>query len=168
MGAKTMERNTATNTIRLGSIFGVTIAVHFTWFVIFALITFSMAGTFAASFPGLPPAAHFLIGLSASLLFFGSVLFHEMAHSLMAIRSGKPVRSITLFVFGGVTEDGKGADRPGEEIRIPLIGPVSGYFLAGVFGGLWLLSRGRAPVIGEVSQWLATVNMILGTFNLLP
>jgi Zn-dependent protease len=74
-----MERNTSTNTFRLGSIFGVTIAVHFTWFVIFGLITFSMAGTFAASFPGLPQAAHLLIGLVASLLFFGSVLFHEMA-----------------------------------------------------------------------------------------
>ncbi|HEY9431912.1 MAG TPA: site-2 protease family protein [Blastocatellia bacterium] len=163
-----MERNTATNTFRLGSIFGITIAVHFTWFVIFALITFSMAGTFAASFPGLPQAAHLLIGLVASLLFFGSVLFHEMAHSLMAIRSGKPVRSITLFIFGGVSEIGKEADRPGEEIRIALIGPVSSYFLAVVFGGVWLLSRGRAPVIGEVSQWLATVNLILGTFNLLP
>ncbi|HEU0179447.1 MAG TPA: site-2 protease family protein [Blastocatellia bacterium] len=163
-----MERNNATNTIRLGSIFGVTIAIHFTWFVIFALITFSMAGTFAASFPGLPPAANFLIGVAASLLFFGSVLFHEMAHSLMAIRSGKPVRSITLFIFGGVSEIGKEADRPGEEIRIALVGPASSYFLAVVFGGLWLLSRGRSPVIGEVSQWLATVNLILGTFNLLP
>jgi Zn-dependent protease/predicted transcriptional regulator len=163
-----MERNTAINTFRLGSIFGVTIAVHFTWFVIFALITFSMAGTFAASFPGLPPAAHFLIGVAASLLFFGSVLFHEMAHSLMAIRSGKPVRSITLFIFGGVSEIGKEAARPGEEIRIALVGPLSSYFLAVVFGGLWLLSRRRAPVIGEVSQWLATVNVILGTFNLLP
>ena len=87
-------------------------------FVIFALITFSMTGTFAASFPGLPPAAHLLIGLGASLLFFGSVLFHEMAHSLMAIRSGKLVRSITLFIFGGVSEIGKESDRPGEEIRI--------------------------------------------------
>jgi Zn-dependent protease len=163
-----MERNTATNTFRLGSIFGVTIAVHFTWFVIFALITFSMTGTFAKSFPGLPHVAHLLIGLVASLLFFGSVLFHEMAHSLMAIRSGKPVRSITLFIFGGVSEIGKEADGPGEEIRIALIGPVSSYFLAAVFGGVWLLSRGRAPVIGEVCQWLATVNLILGTFNLLP
>src|SRR6266498_210747 len=126
MGVKPMERNTTTNTFRLGSIFGVTIAVHFTWFVIFALITFSMTGSFAAS-----------------LLFFGSVLFHEMAHSLMAIRSGKPVRSITLFIFGGVSEIGKEADRPGEEIRIALIGPVSSYFLAVVFGGVWLLSRGR-------------------------
>ena len=63
-----MERNTATNTFRLGSLFGVTIAVHFTWFVIFALITFSMTGTFAASFPGLPRVAHLLIGVVASLL----------------------------------------------------------------------------------------------------
>jgi Zn-dependent protease/predicted transcriptional regulator len=153
-----MERNAVTNTFRLGSIFGVTIAVHFTWFLIFGLITFSMTGTFAASFPSLPLVAHLLIGLAASFLFFGSVLFHEMAHSLMAIRSGKPVRSITLFIFGGVSEIGKEADRPGEEIRIALIGPVSSYFLAVVFGGVWLLSRGRTPV----------VNVILGTFNLLP
>jgi Zn-dependent protease len=163
-----MERNAVTNTFRLGSIFGIAIAVHFTWFVIFALITFSMTVTFAASFPSLPHVAHFLVGVAASLLFFGSVLFHEMAHSLMAIRSGKPVRSITLFIFGGVSEIGEEADRPGEEIRIALIGPVSSYFLAAVFGSVWLLSRGRAPVIGEVSQWLATVNAILGTFNLLP
>src|SRR5262245_65311670 len=100
--------------------------------------------------------------------FFGSVLFHEMAYSLMAIRSGKPVRSITLFIFGGVSEIGKEADRPGEEIRIALIGPLSSYFLAAVFGAVWLLSRGRAPVVGEVSQWLSTINLILGTFNLLP
>jgi Zn-dependent protease/CBS domain-containing protein len=163
-----MERNTATNAFRIGSLFGVTIAVHFTWFVIFALITFSMTVTFAASFPGLSTAAHLLIGLTASLLFFGSVLFHEMAHSLMAMRSGKSVRSITLFIFGGVSEIEKEADRPGEEIKIALIGPVSSYLLAGVFGGVWLLSRGRASVIGEVSQWLSAVNLILGTFNLLP
>ncbi|HKQ80378.1 MAG TPA: site-2 protease family protein [Blastocatellia bacterium] len=163
-----MERNTTTNTFRLGSLFGITIAIHFTWFVIFALITFSMTATFAANFPGLPVTAHLLIGLVASLLFFGSVLFHEMAHSLMAIHSGKPVRSITLFIFGGVSEIEKEADRPGEEIRIALIGPVSSYFLAGVFGGVWLLSRGQAPVIGEVSQWLSAVNLILATFNLLP
>jgi Zn-dependent protease len=101
-------------------------------------------------------------------VFFGSVLFHEMAHSLMAIRSGKPVRSITLFIFGGVSEIGKEADTPGEEIRIALIGPVSSYFLAAVFGGVWLLSRGSAPVVAEVSRWLSAINVILGTFNLLP
>jgi Zn-dependent protease/predicted transcriptional regulator len=163
-----MERATSTSTFRIGSLFGITIAVHLTWFVIFALITFSMTGTFAASFPGLPTAAHLLIGLAASLLFFGSVLFHEMAHSLMAIRSGKPVRSITLFIFGGVSEIGKEAYRPSEEIRIALIGPISSYFLAAVFGGVWLLSRGRVSVIGEMSRWLSAINLILGTFNLLP
>jgi len=129
-----MERATSTNTFRIGSLFGVTIAVHLTWFVIFALITFSMTSTFAASFPGLQTGAHLLIGLAASLLFFGSVLFHEMAHSLMAIRSGKPVRSITLFIFGGVSEIGEEAYRPGEEIRIALIGPISSYFLAAAVG----------------------------------
>ncbi|MCI0393041.1 MAG: site-2 protease family protein [Acidobacteria bacterium] len=163
-----MQREFSTNTFRIGSLFGVTIAVHFTWFVIFALITFSMTGTFAARFPGLPTVAHLLIGLAASLLFFGSVLFHEMSHSLMAIYSGKPVRSITLFIFGGVSEIGKEADRPGEEIRIALIGPVSSYLLAGVFAVIWLLSRGHVPIITEVSGWLSAINLILGTFNLLP
>jgi Zn-dependent protease/CBS domain-containing protein len=163
-----MERNPAPNTFRLGTIFGVTVAVHFTWFVIFALVTISMTGTFAANFPGLPSAAHLLIGVVASLLFFGSVLFHEMAHSLMAIYGGKTVRSITLFIFGGVSEIEKEADGPGEEIRIALIGPASSYFLAAAFGGVWLLSRGRAPIIADVSKWLSTINLILGTFNLLP
>jgi Zn-dependent protease len=163
-----MRGERSTNTFRIGSIFGVTIAVHFTWFVIFTLIMISMSGTFAARFPGLPMVAHLSIGIVASLLFFGSVLFHEMAHSLMAIRSGKTVRSITLFIFGGVSEIGKEADQPGEEIRVALIGPLSSYFLAFGFGGIWLLSRGRVPVIAEVSGWLSAVNLMLGTFNLLP
>jgi Zn-dependent protease/predicted transcriptional regulator len=163
-----MERDISTNTLRVGSLFGIPIVVHFTWFVIFALIWFSMTGTFSARFPGLPAAAHLLIGIVASLLFFGSVLFHEMAHSLLALQSGKPVHSITLFIFGGVSEIGKEADRPWEEIKIAVIGPVSSYFLAGLFGGLSLLSRGHAPVIAAVSGWLQNVNLILGTFNLLP
>jgi Zn-dependent protease/CBS domain-containing protein len=163
-----MRRDHSTTTFRIGSLFGVEIAVHFTWFVIFMLIMISMTGTFAVRFPGLPGIAHLLIGIVASLLFFGSVLFHEMAHSLMAIYSGKTVRSITLFIFGGVSEIGKEADQPGEEIRIALIGPLSSYLLAGGFGVIWLLSRGRAPVISEVSGWLSAVNVILGTFNLLP
>lgn len=163
-----MRGERSTNTFRIGSIFGVTIAVHFTWFVIFTLIMISMSGTFAARFPGLPMVAHLSIGIVASLLFFGSVLFHEMVHSLMAIRSGKTVRSITLFIFGGVSEIGKEADQPGEEIRVALIGPLSSYFLAFGFGGIWLLSRGRVPVIAEVSGWLSAVNLMLGTFNLLP
>jgi Zn-dependent protease len=152
----------------LGSVFGVAINVHFTWFIIFALITLSLIGNFAARFPELSAAQHLLIGVMTSLLFFGSILFHEMAHSLLALSAGKQVRSITLFIFGGVSEFEKEAGDPGEEIRVALVGPLSSYLLAAIFGGVWFLTQRAAPVISSVAGWLSVVNFALGTFNLLP
>lgn len=156
------------NSFRIGSLFGISIFVHFTWFIIFALITLSMVGHFAAAFPHLPVAAQWLVGLSASLLFFGSVLFHEMAHSLLALRYGQPVRAITLFIFGGVSQIEGEAKRPSTEIWVALIGPLSSFFLAAAFGAMWYLSGGVMPVVSGVAGWLATINLALGIFNLLP
>jgi Zn-dependent protease/CBS domain-containing protein len=153
---------------RLGSLFGIAIFVHYTWFIIFLLVTLSLVQHFAASFPTLPVAGQWLIGLTASLLFFGSVLFHEMAHSLLAIQRGHAVRQITLFIFGGVSEIESEAKQPSTEIWIALIGPLSSYFLALAFGALWYLSRDVMPVISGVTGWLAVINAALGTFNLLP
>ena len=90
--------------LRLGSIGGIAIFVHFSWLLIFALVTFSLVAQFAGQFPQLSQAVQISIGLTASVLFFSSVLFHELAHSWLALWYGYTVRSITLFVFGGVSE----------------------------------------------------------------
>jgi Zn-dependent protease len=156
------------NSFRLGSLFGVSIFVHFTWLIIFTLVTLSLVSEFAGRFPDLPGVAQTGIGIIASLLFFASVLFHEMAHSLLAMRHSQPMRAITLFVFGGVSEIEKEARQPATEIQVALIGPISSYFLAFAFGVIWYLSRESAPVIGAVAGWLSSVNIALGTFNLLP
>ncbi|MBL8204537.1 MAG: site-2 protease family protein [Blastocatellia bacterium] len=154
--------------LRLGSIFGITILVHFSWLLIFALVTFSLVAKFAGQFPQLPQAAHISIGVAASLLFFGSVLFHELAHSWLALRYGYAVRSITLFVFGGVAEIKEEAKQPAAEIWIALIGPLSSYLLALIFGAIWYVTQTSSAVISSMVGWLALVNVGLATFNLLP
>jgi Zn-dependent protease len=154
--------------IRLGTIFGISIFVHFTWFLIFALVTFSLVAQFTEQFPNLTQIAQISIGVIASLLFFGSVLFHELAHSWLALHQGYAVRSITLFVFGGVSEIEQEAKKPASEIEIALIGPLSSYFLALVFGAIWYGSRAHSAVLSNVAGWLALINFGLGTFNLLP
>ncbi|MDX2029292.1 MAG: site-2 protease family protein [Blastocatellia bacterium] len=154
--------------IKVGSLFGIPIRVHFSWAIVFVLVTVAMIGHFAATFPELSATRQQAAGLFASALFFGSVLFHEMAHSLLAKRQGQSVRAITLFVFGGISELETEAERPGDEIRVALIGPVASYVLALAFGAVWYLSRGNASVISSLAGWLATINLGLGTFNLLP
>lgn len=153
---------------RLGSIGGIAILVHFSWLLIFALVAFSLVAQFAGQFPQLSQAAQISIGLTASLLFFSSVLFHELAHSWLALRYGYKVRSITLFMFGGVSEIEQEAKQPAAEIWIALIGPLSSYLLALFFGAIWYVSQTSLAVVSSVASWLALINVGLGTFNLLP
>jgi len=156
------------SSFRLGSLFGISIFVHFTWLVIFTLVTLSLVDHFGEVFPGLPIATQWLVGLTASFLFFGSVLFHEMAHSLLAIRYGHSVRAITLFIFGGVSQIEDEAKQPSTEVWVALIGPFSSFLLAAAFGLVWFLSGGWMPVVSGVAGYLAAINLALGIFNLLP
>jgi Zn-dependent protease len=153
---------------RLGSLFGIALFVHYSWFVIFALVSFSLIAQFAGQFPDLPSQAHWVMGLVASGLFFSSVLIHEMAHSLVAASRGCKVRAITLFVFGGVAEIEKEPRRPETEMLIAAVGPLASFLLGLFFGAIWLLSRDSAPAVGGVAGWLGAVNIGLGAFNLLP
>lgn len=92
------------SSFRLGKVFGIDIDVHYTWFVVFALVSWSLAvGFFPQLFPGWPISTYWLVGTVSSLLLFVSVLLHELAHSVVARSEGIPVRSITLFIFGGVS-----------------------------------------------------------------
>jgi Zn-dependent protease/predicted transcriptional regulator len=137
------------------------------WFVIFALITFSLATQFTQQHPQWSHAQHWRLGILTSLLFFGSVLFHELAHGAVAARYHIRVASITLFVFGGIAHIAREPDNPKEEFNIAVVGPLSSYFLSGVFWTLLHVFPQR-EMLRALAFWLASVNFGLATFNLLP
>jgi Zn-dependent protease/predicted transcriptional regulator len=153
--------------LRIGRVFGIPIYAHPSWFVIFALITFSLATQFTHQHPRWSLAQHWSLGILTSLLFFGSVLFHELAHATVAARYRIPVASITLFVFGGVAHIAHEPSSAKEEFHIAVVGPLSSYFLSGAFWTLLHVFPQR-EMLGALAFWLASVNFGLATFNLLP
>src|SRR6516165_1438834 len=152
---------------RIAKVSGIPIYLHPSWFVIFALITFSLATQFTQQHPGWSHLLHWSLGTLTSLLFFGSVVFHELSHSVVAIRYRISVVSITLFVFGGVARIERDPDSARQEFNIAIAGPLSSYFLSGVFWLLWRLFPQR-EMLGALTFWLAWVNFGLATFNLVP
>lgn len=152
---------------RIGRVFGIPIYLHPSWFVIFFLITFSLATQFTQQHPQWSHAQHWSLGILTSLLFFGSVVFHELSHSVVAIRYRIPVVSITLFVFGGIARIGHDPDSAKKEFNIAIAGPLSSYLLSGLF---WLLLRlfPHSEMLAALAFWLAWVNFGLATFNLVP
>ena len=105
---------------------GIRVVAHYSWFLIFALIVWILAaGWFPTVLPGLSLARYVLLGIVTALAFFASVLLHELMHSVVAVRSGIPVRRITLFLFGGVAEILREPSDPGTELRIALAGPAT-------------------------------------------
>ena len=153
--------------IRIGRIFGISIYLHASWFLIFALITLSLSTQFTAQHPSWSSAQHWTLGVITSLLFFGSVMFHELSHSLMAKHYKIPVASITLFVFGGLARIGREPSSAKQEFNIAIAGPISSFFLSAVF---YLVGRysGNLEMIGATARWLAEINFILAAFNLAP
>jgi len=152
---------------RLGRIFGIPIYLHASWFIIFVLITLSLSVYFAHLNPHWTRAQHWTVGIATSLLFFGSVLFHELAHSVVALRYRIPVMSITLFVFGGIARIGREPSSAKQEFNIAVAGPISSYLLA---VGFYALARALAGVemLVALATWLAQINFLLATFNLIP
>jgi Zn-dependent protease/CBS domain-containing protein len=154
--------------VRVGKIFGIEITVNLSWIFIFALVAYSI-GDPAGPLRGaiLTPLERVTIGVVASLLFFASVLFHELAHSLLARSRGVPVKGITLFIFGGVSQlDGEPSNAP-SEAWISAIGPLASLFLAVLFYALALLARPPSAV-ALMFGYLAFANAALAVFNILP
>jgi Zn-dependent protease/predicted transcriptional regulator len=152
---------------KIGRVMGIPIYVSWTWFFIFVLITVTLATQFASDHPGWTPTEHWVIGLIASLLFFGSVLFHELGHSAVALRYKIKVVSITLFIFGGMARIASETQRPIEEFNIAIAGPLASFLLAAIFFGL---AQPFAPnsMIASACVWLWEINALLGAFNLVP
>jgi Zn-dependent protease len=154
--------------VRLGRIWNIPIGLSTSWFLIFGLVTWSLAtGIFPATVPGLNSGVYWLLGAVTSILFFGSVLAHELGHAFFALRNGVPVRAITLFFFGGVAEITREPKSAGAEFRIAIAGPLVSLALAGLFASLASAVQGIATFEGP-ALWLARINLTLALFNMLP
>ena len=152
---------------RIGKILGIPIYLDMSWFIIFALITLMLSQQLTFMHPAWTPVQHWTLGILTSVLFFASIVFHEMSHSVVAMHYKIPVQSITLFVFGGLARIGREAENARQEFNIAIAGPLASFFLAGCF---WLIAHygGRNEMVHAGSIWLAEINLILGIFNLAP
>lgn len=166
---------------RVFRIFGIDIRVDWSWLIILGLVTWNLSTIFGNAHPDWSSALTWGLGLVAALLFFGSVLAHELAHSLVAKAQGIPVEDVTLFLFGGVSDIEEEPKSAGGEFLMAILGPVTSF----IVGGLLLLLGG---VVGSAREaggdamqlmsqlsplttmvlWLGAINIILGLFNLIP
>lgn len=154
--------------ISLGRILGIPIGLDYSWFLVFALLTWTLAVSyFPAEFSNWPAAQYWIVGAITAILMFASVLLHELGHSVIALRYKIPVRSITLFIFGGVAQIGAEPPSARAEFWIAIAGPVVSFALAILFGLLQPVVGVVAPLLA-LARYLAYINGTLAIFNLIP
>lgn len=168
---------------RIGKIFGINVHIDWSWLLIFTLISWSLASFFGQSHPEWTGMTQWIMAVLAALLFFISVLAHELAHSIMAKARGIPVRNITLFLFGGVSNIQKEPNSPMSELIITIVGPLTSFLLGAAFltlgtanAGLRDISMITSPGVilsqlgpaSTILMWVGSVNILVGLFNLIP
>ncbi|TVR08388.1 MAG: CBS domain-containing protein [Phormidium sp. GEM2.Bin31] len=152
---------------RVGNLFGIPFYLNASWFLVLALVTFSYGGGLASQFPELGAVLPWILGLVAALLLFSSVLAHELGHSFVAQSQGIEVKSITLFLFGGLASLGRESKTPGEAFWVAIAGPLVSFGLFGLFTAIVQTVPLSAPM-AAILGLLATINLILALFNLIP
>ncbi len=171
------------SSFKLGRIAGIDIGIHYTWIFVFVLIAWSLAvGFFPTSVQGKTTTVYWILGVLASLLLFASVLLHELAHSLIAKSRGLNVASITLFIFGGVSNLQEEPQQANTEFFMAVVGPLTSLALAGILWGVGLpiglhgnpfsILTGNIPSLNNsltaLIYYLSSINLALGLFNLIP
>jgi Zn-dependent protease/predicted transcriptional regulator len=157
--------------IQLFRLAGIQIIIDYSWFVIFILVVTTMAESYFPSVQGqFSTAQYWLMGLCTAILFFISVLLHELAHSFVAIKHGIKVTVIRLFIFGGLAQVSSEPESGRHEFLIALAGPAVSLLLGFGFGFLYgfLLLSGKAGPAAEVARYLAAANVLLAIFNMIP
>ncbi|NJO73759.1 MAG: site-2 protease family protein [Leptolyngbyaceae cyanobacterium RM1_406_9] len=152
--------------LRVGNLFGIPFYVNPSWFLVLGLVTWSYGSGLAAQFPELGVAAWGL-GLVTALLLFASVLAHELGHSFVAMAQGIEVKSITLFIFGGLASLGEESKTPGGSFRVAIAGPLVSFALFGLFTAVNLLVD-LPNALAAIVALLSYINLALGVFNLIP
>lgn len=153
--------------IRVGNLFGIPFYVHPSWFLVLGLVAFSYGGELASLFPGLGAGLPLLLGFVAALLLFASVLAHELGHSFVAIRQGIEVKSITLFLFGGMANLDNESKTPGGAFWVAIAGPAVSIVLFGLLTAIDVGANLSGPLAAMV-QLVAYINLVLALFNLIP
>jgi Zn-dependent protease/predicted transcriptional regulator len=149
---------------------GITIGFDYSWFIIFGVVLLALAaGYFPHYYPGYGSKTYWIAGLIATLLFFASVVAHELAHSFVAGHLGIDIKEITLFIFGGVARITEEPRDPFTEMQIAVVGPLASFVLAGVFWVFMAIFKyfGLVLITG-IFFYLAWINLAVGIFNLLP
>jgi len=155
------------SSFRLGRVFDVEIGIHPSWLIIGFLVTYSLAvGQFPLQYPDWTPALYWVVAAATSVLFFASVLAHELSHALVARRFGLKVTSITLFIFGGAASLEGEPKRPRDEALIAAAGPLMSLALGVILLLIDLVVQ--HPQVAALVGWLGYINITLGVFNLIP
>ncbi|HEY7226927.1 MAG TPA: site-2 protease family protein, partial [Nitrososphaeraceae archaeon] len=156
---------------------GIKIKIHYTFIIIFALVTWSLSSYLIPTLiPGLNFAVNLYIAVTGAAVLFSSVILHELAHSIVAIRYGIKVRQIVLFIFGGVSDIEEEPKEFQKEFKIAVVGPLTSFGLAGIFSLFSFIIENIIGIgtstalqaIGVVLYYGALANIMLGAFNLIP
>jgi Zn-dependent protease/CBS domain-containing protein len=151
---------------KVGSLFGIPFYINLSWFLVLGLVTLDFGGLLSQFFPTIPAIA-WVLGLITALLLFASVLAHELGHSIIAIRQGIPVKSITLFIFGGLATLGEESKTPGDAFQVAIAGPLVSLVLFGICNAIGYFTPLSGPFAVIISS-LAYINLALAVFNLIP
>jgi Zn-dependent protease/CBS domain-containing protein len=155
--------------LRIGKIFGIDIYIHISWVIIIVLLTWSLAvGWFPVLYHGFSAITDWILGFIAAVLLFISVLLHELAHSVVARARGLPVKNITLYIFGGVSNIEKEPGSPGIEFQIAVVGPITSLLIGALALALLNLLGLGTSALGAILLYLGYANILLGIFNLIP
>jgi Zn-dependent protease/CBS domain-containing protein len=156
------------DSFELGRVAGIRIGIHWSWLVVFALIAWTLAASvFPHHNPGLSDGTYLAMAFAATVLFFASLLAHELGHALVARREGMEIEGITLWLFGGVAKFKGMFPSAGAELRIALAGPLVSLAI-GVLFVLLAWGSGLPAEVDGVAAWLGYINLLLLGFNLLP
>ena len=167
--AESNEEIEMPGSLRIGKIFGIDVYIHFSWIIIIVLMTWSLAiGWFPVLYHGFSAITDWVLGFFAAILLFVSVLLHELAHSVVARSRGLPVKDITLFIFGGVSNIEKEPGSPGIEFQMAVVGPMTSLLIGILSLGLLYLLGIPDSAVGAILGYLGFANILLGIFNLIP
>lgn len=152
----------------LGHFRGIRLEIHVSWLIIFALVMVSMTTGLQQQYPDWTTADAAITAFVTVLVFFASILAHELGHSLVAIRRGVPVTAITLFIFGGMAQMSRDPEQANDEFWIAVAGPAVSFALAFLFGVLAGVTAGWYEPIPVAFGWLSMINLVVAIFNLIP
>src|SRR5712692_3363933 len=162
--------------LNIGRIIGIPVRIHYTLWLVLLLIAWSLAeGYMPQHYPNQSATTYWAIGIVSAVVLFVSVFLHELSHSYIAKKNGMPIKRITLFFFGGVSEMSEEPKDPALEVRMAAAGPLTSFLIAIVLGGFWYLTvlvggptpGGLTPIIATL-YYAALLNGVLGAFNLIP